>query len=301
MPQERVVYLNGRMVPESQATVSIEDRGFLLGDGVFDITRTFGHRIFKLQEHLTRLYDSLKYLRIDPGMDEKGMAEITMQVLDANLPLIDQGDDYWVSQRVTRGLSGIGEKPSPTVIIACRPLPFKARAHYFREGIPIIVPSVRRTPPESLSPRVKSHNYLNLVMADLEVKSRDPNAWAVTLDVNGNIAEGEGSNFFMVKNGIVLTPRSNYVLGGISRLTTIGLAHELDISVLERDIDLFDAYTADEAFITATSICICPVSSVNGAKIADGSVPGPVTARLQQAYSRLVGQDVVLQFTRWLD
>ena len=229
------------------------------------------------------------------------MADLSMQVLEANLQLIGPDEEYWVTQRVTRGLRGIGDRPAPTVIIDCRPIPFKSRAHYYREGIPVIVPSVRRTPPESFSPRVKSHNYLNLVMADLEVKTRDPNAWAVTLDTNGNLAEGEGSNIFIVKNGAVYTPRANYVLGGISRQTAIELAHELNIDMQEKDIDLFDAYTADEAFITATSICICPVSSINGAKIGDGAVPGPVTHRLQNAYSGLVGMDIVGQFTRRLD
>jgi len=300
MEQERIVYLNGKMVPDSQALVSIEDRGFLLGDGCFDTTRTFNHKIFKLSEHLDRWFDSLQYLRIDIGMDKAKVADLTMQVLEANLPMIGKEDDLWVTQKATRGLRGVTEKPKPTVIIETRAIPFKSRGHYYSEGIPLIVASVRRTPPESLSPRVKSHNYLNLIMADLEVKSRDPNAWAITLDVNGNLAEGDGSNIFVVKNGAVFTPRTNFVLGGISRQTTIELAHEIGIEMVEKDIDLFDAYTADEMFVTATSICICPVSSINGAKIASGKVPGPITSRLLEAYSGLVGKDIVRQFTREL-
>ena len=293
MAQERVVYLNGNIVPESEATVSIHDRGFLLGDAVFDTTRTFGHSIFKLHEHLDRLFDSLTYVRIDPGMSKSRMADLTMEVLEANLPLLEEGDDYWVTQRVSRGVRGSSD---PTVIVECHPIPFAQRASYYRDGLRVITPSVRRTPPESISPRAKTHNYLNLVLADLEVKERDPDAWAILLDLNGNLAEGEGSNFFIVRDGALATPKPQYVLGGISRETTFELAHEFGIEVKEADIDLFDAYIADEAFITSTSLCICPVSAVNGVAIAGGMVPGPVTSRLQQAYSGLVSMDVVGQY-----
>ena len=116
------------------------------------------------------------------------------------------------------------------------------------------------------------------------------------MDVNGNICEGNGANIFIVKDGVLFTPREQYVLAGISRQTTIELALELGIELRETDIDLFDAYTADEAFVTSTSFCICPISSVNGATISDGGVPGPVTDRLQKAYSGLVGVDIVGQY-----
>ena len=300
MAQERVVYINGEIVPESGAKVSIRDAGFVRGDAVFDVTRTFGGEIFRLSEHLDRLYDSLKYLRIDPGVAKDRMAEITMQILDANLPLLEPGDDYWVAQRVTRGVH-TEDGDRPTVIVECTPLPFKARAKYYRDGIPVVTPSVRRTPPESMSPRAKVHNYVNMVLADLEVKAQNPDAWAVLLDTDGNISEGAGSNFFIVKDGVALTPREQFVLSGISRRTVIDLAQELDIRVQEADIDLFDAYTADEAFITSTSFCICPVSTVNGSKLGAEVVPGPVTDRLQKAYSGLVGIDIVAQYLAHLN
>ena len=296
MAQERMAYVNGGIVPESQALVSINDRGFLYGDAVFDTTRTFGHRIFKLREHLDRLYSSLKYMRIEPGLSKDAMADLTMEVLDSNLPLLEEDDDYWVSQRVTRGVRGAAQGLGPTVIIECYPLPFAERASYYRDGIPVVTPSIRRTPPESMSPRAKVHNYINLIQGELEVKAQDPAAWAILLDINGNVCEGNGSNIFIVKDGALLTPRAQNVLGGISRETTIELAHELHIEVQQADIDLFDAYTADEAFVTSTSLCICPVSSVNGSSIGDGAVPGPVTDRLQKAYSGLVGTDVVGQY-----
>jgi branched-chain amino acid aminotransferase len=130
----------------------------------------------------------------------------------------------------------------------------------------------------------------------LEVRSQDPAAWALLLDVNGNLCEGQGSNIFIVRDGALITPREQYILAGISRQTTIELAEELGIVVRQEDIDLFDAYTADEAFVTSTSFCICQVTSINGSTIGDGSAPGPVTDRLQKAYSGLVGVDFVQQY-----
>ena len=300
MSPERVAYVNGKIVPESQASVSIRDRGFLQGDAVFDTTRTFGGRIFRLDEHLTRFFESLKYMRLDPGLPKARLAELTMQVLEENLPLLGENDDYWVTQRVTRGVNVDGEY-RPTVIIECVPLPFKARAKYYRDGMPVVVPSVRRTPPEAHSPRAKVHNYINLIQGEMEVKAQNPDAWPILLDVNGNLAEGPGSNIFIVKDGALLTPRKQFVLAGISRSVTIELAQELGIDVEETDIDLFDAYTADEAFVTSTSFCICPVSSFNGSITGDGSVPGPITDRLTSAYSGLVGVDVAEQYLSRLD
>ena len=300
MTSERVAYVNGHIVPESEAVVSIRDRGFLQGDAVFDTTRTFGGRIFRLDEHLDRFFNSLKYMRINPGLTKDDFARLTMEVLNANLPLLDDDDDYWVSQRVSRGVRVDGED-RPTVVIECVPLPFKARARYYRDGLPVIVPSVRRTPPESQSPRAKVHNYVNLVQAELEVRSQNPDAWPILLDTNGNLAEGPGSNIFIVKDGAVMTPKEQFVLAGISRRVTIELAQELGIEVHETDIDLFDAYTADEAFVTSTSFCICPVSSFNGSTVADGAVPGPVTDRLTRAYSGMVELDVAAQYLARLE
>ena len=182
------------------------------------------------------------------------------------------------------------------MIIQTDPIPFKQRANLYRDGIRVITPSVRRTPPSSMSPRAKTHNYVNMVLADLEVKAQDSEAWAVLLDVSGNLAEGAGSNIFLVKDGAIHTPIDRFTLEGISRQTVLDLARELDIGTVETDLDLFDAYNADEVFITSTSLCICPVSSVNGAPIADGRIPGPVTQRLERAYSGFVGVDISDQY-----
>lgn len=304
LSNQRIAYFNGRYVPEGEVLIPYRDRSFMFGDGCFDMTRTFNGRPFKVREHIERFYRSLAYLRIDIGMSPDQMIEVTGEVVRRNAHLIGEGDDYWVGQRVSRGLNAVGDEgweDRPTVIVDCRPLPLAKRAHYYRDGIPVVFPSVRRVPPESLSPRVKSHNYLNLVMGDLEVASRDPNAWAVLLDGDGNIAEGLGSNVFLVRRGALYTPREQKVLAGVSRETVIELARGLGIDTHEADLDFYDACTADEAFLTSTSLALCPVSSFNGAPVAGGQVPGPITKRLLDAYSNLVDCDIAGQYLRYLD
>ena len=296
MLTERVAYVNGEILPESQASVSINDRGFLYGDAVFDTTRTFNGEIFRLEQHLDRFYESLRYMRIDSPVDKAEMKEITLKILDKNLEILPEGDDYWVSQRVSRGVRGLPGGMKPTIVIECFPLPLQERAEYYRDGIKMITSSIRRTAPESLSPRAKMHNYINLIQAELEVQSRDPDAWPILLDSNGNISEGPGANIFIIKNGVITTPKEQKILAGISRQAAIDLAQELSIELHEEDIDLFDVYTADEAFITSTSFCIVPVSSINGAEIGSTGLPGPITDRLQKAYSGMVGIDFVEQY-----
>ena len=296
--RERVVYLNGEMIPESSASIPIRDRGFIYGDAVFDVSRTFNGTPFRQREHIDRLYDSCKYLRLDPGMGPDRMLELTMEVVESNVPLLGPNEDYWVTQRVTRGVDPTlpEDRARPTVLIECRPLPLASRARYYKTGVPLVTPSVPRIPPQYMSPRAKTHNYLNLTLGDLEVQEKDPDGWALLLDDRGNLAEGKGSNVFIVKDGVVVTPREQLVLAGITRGTVLELAANLSIPAEERDIDLFDAYTADEAFLTSTSLCICPVSSINGTSLGDGGVPGPVTERLTGAFSDLVGMDYVAQY-----
>jgi branched-chain amino acid aminotransferase len=305
LANERVAYFNGKIVPESDVLIPFRDRGFMAGDAVFDTARTVKHRIFKLKEHIDRLYNSLRYIQVDPRISPKEMTAITEDVVARNLHLIDADDDYWVSQRISRGSdsadSVAGRGTTPTVIVECRPLPLKQRARLFRDGIDVIVPAIRRTAPDMLSPRAKTHNYLNLVMGDLEAKAADPEAWAVLLDANGNLCEGTGSNIFVVRNGIVMTPRERYVLPGISRETVIELAREIGQPLVEADIDLYDAYTADEAFLTSTSLCLCPVRSINGRHVGVDTIPGPVTQRLMDAFAKLLDFDYVAQYKRRLN
>lgn len=306
LANERTAYHNGRYLPESAIVVPFRDRGFLYGDAAFDTTRTFRHRPFRLEEHVARLYRSLRVLRIDPGLPPAEMAAVSEEVLERNRHLLGPDDDTWLSQRVSRGTRRAEGDPEPedgagdgpTVIVECTPLPLRARARLFRDGIRVVVPPTRRTPPEALSPRAKTHNYLNLVVADEEARAMDPEAWAVLLDTRGCLAEGLGSNIFLVRDGALLTPDARQVLPGVSRQAVIDLAAGLGIPVAERDLDLFDAATADEAFLTSTSLCLCPVVSVNGAPVGGAGAPvwGPITRRLADAYRDLVGCDFVAQY-----
>src|ERR1700747_2844572 len=288
LANERVAWFNGKIVRESEVLIPFPDQGFLRGDAVFDMTRSFNGRAFRLDEHITRLYRSLRYLDIDPGVSPAEMSAISEDVLDRNRHLLGPGEDYWLAQRISRGVSRVPgdnwDHYGPNVIVECIPLPLRARAKYFRDCIEVVTPSLRRTPPDSLSPRAKMHQYLNLVLADREVKAQNPAAWAVLLDVNGNLSEGQGSNIFLVRDGGLITPRERYVLPGVSRQAVIDLAHQLAIPFEEQEIDLYDAYTADECFLTSTSLCICGVRSLNGRTFGTGRGPGPATPRVISGY-----------------
>jgi branched-chain amino acid aminotransferase len=305
LANERVAWFNGKIVRESEVLIPFRDQGFLRGDAVFDMTRSFNGKAFRLEQHVARLYRSLKYLDLDPGLAPTEMVGISEDVLARNRHLLAQNEDYWLAQRVSRGIHPVPgdnwEYYGPNVIVECVPLPLRERARCFRDGIAVITPSLRRTPPQSLSPRAKMHQYLNLVLADREVKAQNPEAWAVLLDVHGNLAEGQGSNIFLVRDGGLLTPRERFVLPGVSRQTVIELAGKLGISATEADLDLYDAYTADECFLTSTSLCICAVTTINGRSFGSGAVPGPVTRRLTEAYKELVDCDFVAQYLRYVD
>ena len=305
LANERVAWFNGKIVRESEVLIPFRDQGFLRGDAVFDMTRSFNGRAFRLKEHIARLYRSLKYLDIDPGLSPAEMAAVSEDVLARNRHLLAPGEDYWLAQRISRGINRLAgdnwDHYGPNVIVECIPLPLKERARYFRDGIDVVTPSVRRTPPDALSPRAKMHQYLNLVLADREVKAQNPQAWAVLLDANGNLSEGLGSNIFLVRDGGLLTPRERFVLPGVSRQVVIDLARRLGIPFAEQNIDLYDAYTADECFLTSTSLCICGVKTLNGRSCAAGKPPGPITQRLIEAYKELLGCDFVAQYLQRLD
>jgi branched-chain amino acid aminotransferase len=299
----RVAYFNGRIVAEREVVLPFRDRGFKYGDAAFDMTRTFHGRPFKLKEHIDRFYRSLRYLRIDPGLTPAEMVKVSEEILQHNSHFLTPDTDYWLGQRVSRGVDAVGdegwEHTGPNVIVECVPLPLKARARLFRDGIDIVVPPTRRVAPEALSPRAKTHNYLNLILADLEAKAQDKEAWSVLLDAEGHLAEGIGSNIFVVRDGAVRTPQARWVLPGVSRATAIELCGELGIACREADLDLYDAATADEIFMTSTSLGICPVRSIGG-RALPGPLPGPVTQQLTAAYVRLVDCDFVAQYLRHL-
>jgi len=302
MADERVAYFNGNFLPESHVRVSFRDYGFSVVDGAFDTARSAAHKPFLFEEHIGRLYKSLAYLRLDPGLTPKQMLGVTLDGCEPKLPLREPHDYYWVTQWISRGVRSLARSSaegSPTVIIECSPLPLKARARGMQEGLEVITPGgIRRTPPEAISPRYKSLSYGNLVAGDVEVQALKPGATCVLLDTRGCLCEGLGSNIFIVRDGEVLTPHERYVLAGLSRRTVMEIASDLRVPVREADIDLYDAYTAEEAFITSTSWCLVPVKSINGKAMAAGAW-GPVTRQLSQGYKdRLGGFDYVAQYTR---
>ena len=300
LSNQRIAWFNGQFMPEGQVMIPFRDRSWKYGDGAFDMTRTFNGAPFRLKEHIDRFYRSLRYLRIDPGLTPKQMIDLSEEVLARNEHLRAPHADYGLGQRVSRGVDGHGdegwEHTGPNVVIECQPLPLKARARMFRDGLDVWTPPNRRIAPDMLSPRAKSHNYLNMIVAEQSVKAHDKDGWALLLDVNGNLAEGMGSNIFIVHDGGLRTPREKYVLPGVSRQMTIDLAAKLGIKCEERDIDLFDAANADEMFLTSTSLCIAGVKSFNGAPVGNGKAPGPVTKRLVDAYIAEVGCDFVKQY-----
>jgi len=300
LSNSRIAWFNGAFVPERDVVVPFRDRSWKYGDSAFDMTRTFEGRPFRLKEHIERFYRSLRYLAIDPGLSPREMIDLSEEVVARNEHLRADAGDWWVGQRVSRGVDAVGdegwEHTGPNVVIDLMPLPLRKRAHMFRDGAVVMVSPVRRTAPDMLSPRAKTHNYLNMVVAEQPVKAQDPDAWALLLDENGNLAEGIGSNLFILRAGELLTPRERYVLPGVSRQMTIDMAARIGVPCREADIDLFDAANADEMFLTSTSLCILPVRVFNGRPVGDGRVPGPVTKRLIDAYAADVGCDFVGQY-----
>ena len=228
---ERVAWFNGDFMPEREVRIPFRDRSWVYGDGCFDMTRTFGHKLFKVKEHVDRLYRSLKYLRIDPGFGPERMCALTEELFERNRRLLGPDDDYWVGQRISRGVKDVPgdnlDYHGPNVVLECAPLPFAQRAKLFREGIRVMVPSQRRVPPDSLTPRAKTHNYLNLIVADQEVQSIDPEAWAVLLDINGNLCEGLGSVLNLTLDDEVV----DVVAGGFDVAIRIGEVIEKDMVV----------------------------------------------------------------------
>jgi branched-chain amino acid aminotransferase len=295
---ERCVYLNGAFLPESRALLSFRDTGFVYGDGVFDTARTFNGKVFRLAQHVDRLFESLTYTRINIQMDRQEIIDTTEEVVARNRALLRPNEDYWVSQRISNGVMSLdGEPPiqdGATVVIECTPLPLRARAGMFRDGIDAVIAPLKRVPPEALSPNAKINNYMNPMLAQREVTAIKPGAWALQLDMNGNVAEGVGCNVFFVRDGRIITPKVDTILPGITRAVVLELCRDNGLELAEQDISLHTAATASEAFFTSTSLCLCPVRSLNGRSYLGHA--GPVTKRLMGLFKDLVGCDYAAQY-----
>jgi branched-chain amino acid aminotransferase len=301
--EERIVYLNGAFVPESQAKVSVLDSGFNAGDGVYDVTRTFRHKPFKLREHTERLFRSLRYTRIDCGMSLEEMERTTLEVLERNKPLLGENEDCALWQVVSRGVrSSTGNRVSgrATVTVYSVIVNFPEFASFYVEGAPLIIPSTRRIPPQCLESKAKITNKMNHNMAAFEAKQVDPRAIPLMLDIDGNLSETSAHNFFLVIDGKLCTPTDRNVLGGITKAVIFDLAKQLGVEIVDGNYTPYDLYNAEEAFLASTSPTFVPVRTVNGAKIGNGA-PGPVTVRLIAAWNKMVGMDIVDQALSHLD
>ena len=291
---ELMVNVNGELVPESNAVISVLDRGFRWGDSVYDMTRTFGGKPFKLRAHLDRLYRSLKYTRIESGLSEDEMERLTLELLDTNHHLMGPNDDFSITHVVSRGLVDTRLREGPNVVIYCLPIKFSGFARQYIEGVRVATTATRRTPPQSLSPKAKIGNKMNHFMAEFEAKDADPEAMALMLDMDGNVAECSGANFMFVADGAIKVPNRRHTLPGISMETIMELAETLGIPVQEGDYTPFDVYQSDEAFITSTSYSLLPVATLNGRSIGS-EMPGPITQGLLAAWSDLAGANFVDQ------
>lgn len=296
--EDGIVYLNGQFVPAREARVSVYDRGFRWGDAVYDVTRTFTGRPHKLRRHIDRLFRSLRYTRMDPGLSAEAMEAITLQVLEANRPLLGPNDDFFLWNVVSRGLGieTMMQTESATVAVFAEKIYFQRFAKHYLTGAHVVTPATRRTPPQVLSPRAKISNKMNHAIADFEAKAGDPEAFSVMLDLDGNVAENSGGNFFWVTDGTLYTPGLRNILGGVTRETVLELAAQLGIPAEEGDYPAYDVYIADEAFLTTSSYNILPVTRFNGSPLGEsGTVIGSITGRLVQAWNEMVGVDIVAQ------
>ena len=294
-----LVYLNGEYIPANEAKISIFDAAVMLGDMVTESTRTFAHKPFKLPEHIDRLYKSLKVTRINPGMTAAEMTELSLEVLEKNLPKVAPAMDVWLVHNISRGLFVTGADPTKqrsqaTIIIHTAPMILTDWARFYSEGCHAVTPFSRAVPPEALDARIKNRSRMAYTLAEAEVKLVDPQAQSILLDIHGNVAENKGGNFFIYTEGVLKTPHARSALAGISRATVLELAAQIGVRVEVTDFQPYDIYTADEAFFTSTPYCIMPATKFNGLPVGDGQV-GTVTKQLLQAWSEHVDVDIVGQ------
>src|SRR5258708_5488430 len=252
----RVVYFNGDFVPEANARISIYDSALMFGDMVFEMTRSFRKEQFKLREHLARLYNGLKILRIPVTMTIDEMERACLATVEANDHLFRPDDEHRLMIDVSRGLLGIYQDnvevaTGPNIIIADFPLRWTVAGmgKLFDRGINAVITSQRAIPATLLDPKIKNRSRIFYLMANIEASQVEgEDNWALLLDPDGFVAEGTGDNFFIVKDGTVISPQGRNILRGISRDYVMNvLAPRLGIPVVEKNIEPYDVYTADEA------------------------------------------------------
>ncbi|MBM7865709.1 branched-chain-amino-acid transaminase [Heliobacterium gestii] len=276
-----IIYLDGRFVPEEQAKISVFDHGFLYGDGIFEGIRAYNGRVFKLDDHIDRLYDSAKAIKLAIPMGKGEMVDVVLETLRRN-----HLRDAYIRLIVSRGKGDLGLDPRkcavPTVLCIAAGITLYP-PEFYEKGLEVVTVATRRNVPEALNPRIKSLNYLNNIMAKIEA-ARAGVLEAIMLNQEGYVSECTGDNIFIVKKGRLITPPVHVgILEGITRNTVMDLARESGMEVSEQVFTRFDVYTADEVFLTGTAAEVIPVVNVDGRSIGDG-VPGQATGALISAF-----------------
>jgi branched-subunit amino acid aminotransferase/4-amino-4-deoxychorismate lyase len=298
---EPLVYLNGQLLPASQARLPIYDAGIVMGATVTDQARTFHQRLYRLGEHLDRLFGSLAAAGINIRLSKEELATIAHDLVAYHARQLDAVDELGIVFFVTAGeyrtyapvphaASGSG----PTVCAHTFPLPFELWADKVERGTHLITPSIRQVPPQCLNPAMKCRSRMHYFLADREARQTDPDASALLLDLAGHVTETSTANFLMVEQGTIVSPTLVNTLTGVSRAIVAQLAARLGIPFQERDITPGQVACADEAFLASTPYCLMPVTRVNGADIGNGQ-PGITFRRLVDAWSQDVGLDIVRQ------
>lgn len=279
------IYIDGKYYGEDDAKISVLDHGLLYGDGVFEGIRVYNSRVFRLSEHVDRLYTSAKAIALTIPMNEKEMGEAVAATVRAN-----NTQDGYIRLIVTRGRGSLGLDPGScdraTVIIIVGDIQLYPE-EYYKAGIKLVTASTRRVPPECLDPRIKSLNYLNNILAKMEARAAGA-LEAVMLNTQGFVTECTADNIFIVKGGRLLTPHpAQGALHGITMRTVSEIAKKRGLECAESAVTQYDLYAADECFITGTGAEVMPVISVDGRIVGDGK-PGPITLQLTEDYRKLV-------------
>lgn len=285
-----LVYVNGEFYPKDQAKISVFDHGLLYGDGVFEGIRFYGRNIFRLEQHLQRLYSSAKYICLKMPATHDQMIDIVVESCRRN-----KFDDGYIRLIVTRGEGTLGLDPykceNPGLVVIVSKISLYPQ-EYYENGLPIIVAQTRRLGADAMSPRVKSLNYLNNIMAKMEAIHSGV-LEALMLDQHGFIVECTGDNFFLVKDRVVYTPPIYQgALRGVTRDTVLELAREAGLEVREERMTLYEAYDADEVFLTGTAAEIIPVICIDNRQISDRK-PGPITKMLLGKFAEVTTRDGV--------
>lgn len=307
MNDKRVVWMNGNLIPETEAKISIYDSALMFGDMVFEMTRSFNKQQFKLTAHLERLYTGIEILQIPLTLTIQQMESACYQTIEANDLLFEDSDEHRLMIDVSRGLLGIyqeidGLHKGCNVIIADFPLRWtvSSMGHLFDKGINMVIPNQRAIHSTLLEPKIKNRSRIHYLMANIEAaRFKGKDNWALLLDEDGFITEGTGDNFFIIKDNIIYTPEGRNILRGISREYVIEeLAPQLNLKVIEKNLEPYDVYTADEAFITGTPFCMLPVVTLNNIKIGRGLV-GNLFNKLLSQWSDNMQVDIKMQIINW--